>query len=249
MSIQVIFDRILCRLREKDYDPGSGAPSVPDPTSHLTYEMTPGGNQSYLADAVPCPGMTVTVRLKFDGDLVDADSTPSGWAHPSLGTYTKTLDEPGTVNPQQWSYTPGGQYEDRVASVTTPSRGLTMVYPAYWGIWPYSDTEPSDITGVVAGLNSQHRVTSNVANQVVNVPNTTEKNTWLWIVTKGTATALNNEFNTSIMRDPVAGKSFTSPVNAELSLQGYKVYVSKNLAEAGYGFGNVKLTINLAHTP
>ena len=217
MSLTVIFDRVLGRLREKDYEGGGGGGSdVPDPTSHFSVKLTPDVNQKYFADAQTSPGMTVTVTLRFDGALVDADATPSGWTHESTGTYTKTLSEP-----------------------------LSAVYPAYWGIFP-SNTVNREITSVVAALNSQNRrVTANMPTTVVNVPNNTQDDCWMWIVTKGSATATPESFDISMMEDPVGGVAFTSPINAEIDLSGYKAYVSINKADAGLGFGNIKLTINL----
>ena len=246
MSLTVIFDRVLGRLREKDYEGGGGGGSdVPDPKSHFSVKLTPDVNQKYFADAQTSPGMTVTVTLRFDGALVDADATPSGWTHESTGTYTKTLSEPGTVAAQSWSYTPGGVYEERTAVKNSPARSLSAVYPAYWGIFP-SNTVNREITSVVAALNSQNRrVTANMPTTVVNVPNNTQDDCWMWIVTKGSATATPESFDISMMEDPVGGVAFTSPINAEIDLSGYKAYVSINKADAGLGFGNIKLTINL----
>lgn len=244
MSMKVIFDRVLGRLREEDYEGGS---DVPDPTSHFSVTTTPTRNQVYYADATTSPGMTVTVTLKFDGNLVDPDAMPIGWTRESVGVYTKTLNEPGTVDAQAWSYTPGGVYEDRTAVKSSPARSLTEVYPAYWGIYPGNiESIDDDLTPVVAQLYAQsRRLISNMPQTVVNVPNNTQDDVWLWIITKGSATATPESFDVSMMEEPAEDLSFTSPVNGELDLTGYKAYVSINKADAGLGFGNVKLTINL----
>lgn len=248
MSLTVIFDRVLGRLREKDYEGGGGGGSdVPDPMSHFSVKLTPDVNQKYFADAQTSPGMTVTVTLKFDGALVDADATPLGWTRQSLGVYTKSIAQPGTVAPQQWSYTPGGVYEQRTAVKSSPARSLSAVYPAYWGIYPGKlGATDRDITPIVAQLYAQsRRVTSDMPTTVVNVPNDTQDDCWLWIVTKGSATATPESFDISMMEEAVDDVYFTSPVNGEISLEGYKAFVSINKADAGLGFGNVKLTINL----
>lgn len=249
MSLTVIFDRILGRLRETDYESGGGG-DVPDPTSHFSVTTTPG-NQQFFADAETSPGMTVMVTLKFDNNLVDADATPNGWTRQSLGIYTKSIAQPGTINSQQWSYTPGGVYEQRTAVKSSPARSLTAVYPAYWGIYPgYIESIDADLTPVVAALNAQsRRVTQNMTNQVVNVPNNTQEDVWLWIVTKGSATATPESFDISMIEAPVDNLQFTSPINGEIDLTGYKAYVSINKADAGLGFGNVKMSISLYHTP
>lgn len=247
MSVKVIFDRILGRLRETDYETGGGGGEVPDPTSHFSVTTTPANNQKYYADATTSPGMTVTVTLKFDNALVDADATPSGWTRQSLGVYTKPVSPTGTVDAQQWSYTPGGVYENRTAVKSSPARSLSAVYPAYWGIYPGNiDLADRDLTPVVAQLYAQNRrVTQNMPTTVVNVPNNTKEDVWLWIITKGSATATPESFDISMMEAPVGDVFFTSPLNGEIDLSGYKAYVSINKADAGLGFGNVKLTINL----
>ena len=247
MSLTVIFDRILGRLRETDYESGGGGSDVPDPTSHFSVGTTPTTNQKYNADEQATSSMTVTVTLKFDGNLVDADATPTGWTRQSLGVYTKSVSGSGTVAAQSWSYTPGGVYEQRTAVKNSPARSLSAVYPAYWGIYP-GDIEHSDrdLTPIVAQLYAQNRrVTQNMPTTVVNVPNNTNEDVWLWIITKGSATATPESFDISMMEEAVDDVYFTSPVNGEISLEGYKAYVSINKADAGLGFGNVKLTINL----
>lgn len=238
------YDPILGRLRERESDQGGG--ETPDPTPHFTVDITPTRNQSFLADDQESPGMTVTVTTRFDGNLVDADAVPDGWSHPSLGTYTKTLADAGTVNAQEWSYTPGGVYGSLVAVKNSPARSLTAVYPAYWGLYPGNDATQRDIDDIVSSLASQHRVTAKLPKTLYNVPNVTAEDCWLWIVTKGSATATPEAFDMTMLRDPVAGKEFLSPINSSIHLDGYKAYVSINKADAGMGFGNILLSINLS---
>lgn len=243
MSIKVKFDKILGRLREGCKCDG-GTPTPP-PTPTLAGTTTPSANQSYLADAQLCPGMTVEVRLRLDGTLVDADTTPQGWTHVETGVYQRHIDNPGTVAAQTWHHTtaPGSIYGQQTASYTSPARTLSAVYPAYWGIYPSSDAA-GDITAIVAALKDQHRVTQNLPQTVVTVDNPTANDCWLWIVTHGTAKATPEAFDISMMEDPVTGKTFTSPM-ANWQMNGYKAYVSINRADAGLSFGPVKLTINL----
>lgn len=235
MPIKVKFDPILGRLREGcDCDP---EPTVPD----LLATTTPSANQTYLADEVQSPGMTVVVTLAFRGTPVDADATPQGWTRTALGTYQRHIDQPGTVAAQLWEYTSDGT----TFTATSEARSLTAVYPAYWGIYPGNDTT-GDISSIVAALKDQHRETHNVGPTVVTVDNPTANPCWLWIVTRGTAKATPEAFDVSMMDDPATGKTFTSPMpGANWSLSGYKAYVSINRADAGLSFGPVKLTINL----
>lgn len=241
----VKFDPILGRLRESDYDQGGGG-ETPDPSPHFTVGITPTRNQSYLADAQESPGMTVTVTTRFDGNLVDADSTPDGWTRASLGTYTKTLADPGTVNAQEWSYTPGGIYGSLVAVKNSPARSLSAIYPAYWGLYPSNADTQRDITDIVASVVTQHRVTANLPNTVYDVQNNTAEDCWLWIITKGSATATPEAFDITMLEDPVTGNEFVSPINNSIHLDGYKAYISINKADAGMGFGKIRLSINLS---
>lgn len=236
MPLKVKFDRILGRLREKD---GDSTPTPPAPSHSMTGSTTPDRNQTYLADAQTSPGMTVTVKTYFDGALVDVPDTPANWTRTALGTYTRRIEQSGTIPAQTWTY----PYQGQNYTYTSPARSLSAVYPAYWGIYPSNDATP-DIRAIVADLAGQHRETANV-NRTVAVPNPTGSDCWLWIVTHGSATATPESFDISMMRDPVTGKSFTSPVNPSINLSGYKAYVSINPADAGLSFGNVKLKINL----
>lgn len=235
MTLKVKFDRILGRLREKD---GDSTPTPP--VTHSLTAVTTPGNQTYLADEQTSPGMTVTVKLYFDGTIVDAASLPTGWLHAGLGTYTRHIDHPGSVDAQQWTYV----HEGRTYTANSQKRTLTAIWPAYWGIYPSNDAG-GDIRAIVADLAGQHRETAN-ANRTVAVPNPTASSCWLWIVARNYADAESTATpGISIMEAPVTGKSFTSPVNPSINLSDYKAYVSMHSAKAGASFGNVKLTINL----
>lgn len=238
---KVIFDCILGRLRQDKLSEGD----LPDPTPLFTVETAPASSVRYYADAETNPGLTVTVKLRFNGTLVDADSTPSGWTRTGTGTYQRSVSQPGTVDAQAWSYTPGGMYGSRTATKSSASRSLTEVYPAYWGIYPSNDAS-GDISAIVASLAEQHRLTASLPQTVVEVPNQTAQDCYLWIVTHGSATATPEAFNVNMLREPVTGKTFESPMpRTGWNMSGYKAYVSINPADAGLSFGNVRMTINL----
>lgn len=239
MSIKVKFDRILGRLREKDGDGGSPAPPL---VPKITVE-TIGSNKTFYADMQQSDTLTVVVKIWFNGHLVDADSN-NGWTKTATGTYQRTLTEPGEIARTQWRYTPGGDYGSSTATGYSEARSLTRVYPAYWGIYPDNDAS-GNISAIVAALNDQHRVTQDL-NTTIEVPNQTANDCWLWIVTHNKATATPEAFDVTMLRDPVTGKTFASPMSGtDWNLSGYKAYVSINPADAGLSFGNVKLTINL----
>lgn len=241
MSLKVKFDRILGRLREQD---GDG--STPEPPKPKITVETIGSNKIFYADEQQNDTLTVTVKVWFNNQLVDADSTPSGWTKTATGTYQRTISEPGQIAQQLWSYTPGGEYGSQTATAYSQARTLTKVWPAYWGIYP-SDDAAVDISAVVADLCQQHRVKQNLPSTTVEVPNPTANSCWLWIVTRGTATAQPAPTpGISMMEAPVTGKTFASPIpGANWNLTGYKAYLSMHSAKAGASFGNVVITINL----
>ena len=239
MSFKVKFDTVLGRLREKD----AQTETPPDPNPLFEVETLPAQDLRYMADEELNPGLTVTVYTRFAGELVDADETPTGWYRTSLGTYTRHIDEPGTIAAQAWSYTPGGIYGEQTATKNSEARRLIAVYPAYWGIYPGNDAT-GDISAIVADLCQQHRATANV-NTTVDIPNPTANSCWLWIVTHNTADAEPTATpGISMMDTPITGKTFGSPL-ANWNMTGYKAYVSMHSAKAGASFGNIKITINL----
>ena len=243
MSIKVKFDTILGRLRERDGD-GPAPQPEPDPAPLFTVSTSPSADVIYMADAVACPGLTVTVNTRFGGVPVDADATPAGWTRTGTGTYTRSLQSPGTVAAQAFSLTPGGQYGTQTVTKSSQARSLKAVRPAYWGLWPSPDAS-GDIGEAVASIAAQHRLTADMPATTVELPNPSADDRWLWIVTAGSATATPEAFSVSILRDPVTGKSFASPVDAGIQLDGYKAYVSIYPADAGLSFGNVRLSVKL----
>ena len=204
---KVIFDCILGRLRQESQSGGE----TPDPTPLFTVTTTPASNVRYEADSETNPGLVVTVTLRFNGTPVNADNTPSGWTRTGTGTYQRTLSGPGTVPAQAWSYTPGGIYGTNVAVKSSPARSLSAVYPAYWGIYPSNDAV-GDISAAVASIAEQHRLTANMPQTTVEVPNPTGLDCYLWIVTRGSAFATPEAFDINMLRDPVTGKTFASPM-------------------------------------
>ena len=245
MSLKVIYDVILGRLRQKDGD-GGDTPTPPSPQSHFTV-TTSGSNKTFYADEKETDTLTVTVTLKFDNVLVDADSTPSGWTRTGTGTYERSISQPGTIAAQSWSYTPGGEYGSQTATKSSASRTLTKVWPAYWGTYPSEIVLDHRLDGVVANLATQHRATSNVVNNVVNVPADQSQDVWLWVVTHGSATVVDNNLGANIMNAPENAPDFASPMQGtSFDLSGYKIYVSTWPAEAGQGgFGELKINITL----
>ena len=121
------------------------------------------------------------------------------------------------------------------------------MWPAYWGTYPSEILLDDRLDGVIADLKAQHRATANVVNSVVDIPADPTEDIWLWVVTHGSATVLDNSLGASIMNAPVNSPDFDSPMpGASFELSGYKIYVSTWPAEAGQGgFGELKINITL----
>ena len=238
MSIKVKFDRILGRLREGD---DGGDTPTPSPTFTVT---TTGSNKTYYADQQQTDTLTVVAECRYDGNLVDADSVPSGWERASLGTYSKTISGSGTIAKTTFTYTPQG---GSALTAKSDAKTLTKVWPAYWGTYPLDDFNKGDIDVIVANLKAQHRSTSNVVNTVMNVPSDPTNDVWFWVVTHGSATVVDAVLGANVMEAPVNAPDFASPMpGASFDLSGYKVYVSTWPAEAGQGgFGDLKINITL----
>ena len=244
MSIKVKFDTILGRLRERDGD-GSDPQPTPDPTPLFTVDTSPAADATFMADLGGKQTLIVTVTTRFNGVLVDADNTPARWTRSTVGTYTRNISQPGTIAAQAFSYTPGGQYGSQTVTKSSQARSLVKVWPAYWGLWPSPDAS-GDISEAVAAIAAQHRLTADLPLTTLEIPNPSADDCWLWIVTRGSAAATPEAFSVSMLRDPVPDKSFVSPLSDLVMLDGYKVYVSINPADAGLSFGNVRLSVNLS---
>ena len=236
MSIKVKFDTILGRLREKD---GSETP-----VTHTFTATTTGSNKSYIADVQETDSLTVTVALRYDGNLVDANTVPSGWTRTALGTYQRTVTGSGTVPATAFTYTPQG---GSAMTATSQARTLTKVWPAYWGTYPSGTVPSGRIDTIAANLAKQHRETANVVNRVVNVADSPTDDVWFWVVTHGSASVVDANFGLSIMESPVSVVPFASPMpDVSIDLPDYKVYVATWPAEAGQGgYGDLKINITL----
>lgn len=239
MSLTVKFDRILGRLREADVE----TPTPPAP-SHTFTATTTGSDKTYYADEKETDTLTVTVTLRYDGNPVDADTNgvPSGWEKVpnTIGQYSKTISGSGSTGAATFSYTANGETK----TANAQSKTLTKAWPAYWGMMASNDTA-GNIDTIVASLATQHRETSNVSNRTINVEGDPKNDMWLWVVTHGSATVVDATFNQNVMEQPVNLSEFESPMNAQISLAGYKVYVSTWPIEAQQAGYQAKLSINL----
>jgi hypothetical protein len=195
---------------------------------------------SFVRDMKTEETMTVTVTVKFDGSNVNVNNTPDEWSSPSTGVYTK--QSTSSVAAQAWEYTPSsGKYEGISLNKNSSTKSISGIYPAYYGIVPSENT--SNIDDMVGQyLNTSGTRTTTAVSSDKSFANTTGQQAWLWILTHGTATA--RQSGTSILRD-YSTVSFTSPNNTDITMSGYKLYISKNPIGAGLPLSNVSVNITL----
>lgn len=191
--------------------------------------------QTYYTDEATQTTMTVEVRSKFDGILVNCDSTPAGWTPISTGVYSKTTTgiNGTTLLGQDFSYTKDGL----TITKTSDSKTIRAINPAYYGLVVGNDGSSAVIPSqTVEGMT---RVIMN-KNNTETIDNNTQETRYLWILTKNTAEA--TQGGLSILETPLEGKEF---VLNGLTLSGYKLYISTNPVSPGYSFTNVNIIIKL----
>ena len=191
--------------------------------------------QSYYADVATSTTMTVTVTTRFNGTLVDCNTTPSGWTRTATGTYTRSVSgASGTVPAATFGYTVvGGTYDGLTVSKSSSAKSITVTYPAWYGFSPAADFATLDLSALT-------RRTSNLGTTST-VTNATGNGCYLWIVTHGSASA--TSMNLNILATINSSASFPSPDDADISLSGYKVYRSNLTYDLG-SFG-INMAINV----
>ena len=185
---------------------------------------SPSENSSYLTDELNEKSMTVQVETTFDGDPVDC-GTVSGWSHTEgTNVYTKTIraynGNSYTLSPVEFTYTPPtGKYAGIEVKGSSASKTISAVKPFYYG-WG-TGNDAGNVASVVGGLT---RVTKNTdSGTFVSTP---EGEKYLWFVVASNRTLSATQQNKSIMEAPVT-KNFTSPINDQITLSDYKVYISE----------------------
>ena len=191
--------------------------------------------QGYYADVATSTTMTVTVTTRFNGTLVDCNTTPSGWTRTATGTYTRSVSgASGTVPAATFGYTVvGGTYDGLTVSKSSSAKSITVTYPAWYGFSPTADFATLDLSALT-------RRTSNLGTTST-VTNATGNGCYLWIVTHGSASA--TSMNLNILATINSSASFPSPDDADISLSGYKVYRSNLTYDLG-SFG-INMAINV----
>ena len=193
--------------------------------------------QNYMVDEAASTTMTVTVKTRFNGTLVDCDSTPSGWTRTATGTYQRSVTGASGTVAGSFTYTISGGTYDGLTVTASSSASISKTYPCFYGF--AASASAADIATVIPTLTrwiGSLTPTAALNNQLATAG-------YFWIVTRGSATA--TQLGSSILRAAVTGVSFTSTRNSDITLSGYKVYITTNSAAAGGKFDNVALSISI----
>lgn len=205
----------------------------------FTIETSSTGG-SYYIDTSTNTTMTVTVKTKFDGSLVDADKTPTGWDKISTGTYTKSITgSNGTsINAQEFEYTKDGI----LITKSSTKKSISATNVAYYGLIEGNDGTV-ELTSQIMSTLDNGRITHNI-NRTETINNNSTETRYLWILTKSTADA--TQFAISMFLDNIThNKSFESPRNSNITLTGYNLYISDKSVSAGGSYDDVNLIINI----
>lgn len=215
--------------------------SVSDSTGTLTFYEDTTAAASMKADR--------TVTIKFNGSNVDPTTKGdlTTYTNSATGVYKRTdatsnpITSASPANAASFSYkVPAGTYgtganqitvgasENIVVTGSIAQKAISVGRAAYWG-WLDGNTIGSNnseaLNNAIAALT---RITANKNEQVTNNKGGER---YLWIATKGTASAttmgLPVDFTTA------GSKSFESPQNENITLSGYTIYVSQKVVANG----------------
>lgn len=199
----------------------------------LTVSST-GGTTFYTDTTLPANRTSkVTHTLRYNGTLVDANSTPNGWTKENTGVYTATLtDSNRTLTGPTFNYdVKEGDYAGITAVKAGATKSISVVNPAWYGF--STSNNANDIATVIGSLT---RITSNYS--ASKITNNSSSNGYFWMVTKNSATI--KEMGLDANQAPVT-KNFTSPSNSAITCESYKVYITTGQ----YPVGDSNLTVNI----
>ena len=211
------------------------------------YSVTTSGSCTYNADEATQGTLTVTVTTKFDGVLVDS-TPPSGWNATSTGTFTKTaVGSGGTSVPvANFKYTPDeGKYKGIEVNGNSQAKSISVTYPCYHGFVTGNEYSQYVQDGVldISSLGLK-RSTTRVQDASATLLNGNNESAYYWILTHNTATA--TQMGTSILKQPVT-VTLKSPQagHGDITMGGYKIYISEKSAARNSSFDNVNRKINI----
>lgn len=191
---------------------------------------------SYDASLISDIEFTVSVQLKFDGNIVKADTTPEGWSYnDDTKTYTKSSNSVVDATPFKYTCL-SGKYKGLSKTKNSDRKALSPIYPAWYGMINHDDGNLFN-----NALTKLTKIT-NSYNEIIDIPNNYDSDAYLWIISKGETYA--KQLGNNLFSDKIYKNIKITLVN-RIQLEGYTIYISNNSCESNSSFDNVELIINI----
>lgn len=218
---------------------------------------TGGSSTNYWADQTTAPNPTseVAVTVKFDNvnintavcsDTVKSkDGDSAYWNDDVLGVYKHTIDKTASSKASSFTYSPSeGDYAGLTVTKQASAKSVivTPKYPSWYIIVNANKTIADNFAEVIALLNNTHRQ-ENLLNTYTIDNRGGSNGVRLWIITKSNITSIKDEMSLDFKDSQGSNKSFVSPSNNSITLDGYNVYVTKTVG-TDTSTGYVKVNIS-----
>ena len=220
--------------------------------------VTTGGNSTnYWADqeVAPNPTSEVIVTVKFDNVNIDTavcsdtikskDGDSAYWNDDVLGVYKHTIDKTASSKASSFTYSPSdGDYAGLTVTKQASAKSVivTPKYPSWYIIVNANKTIADNFAEVIALLNNTHRQ-ENLLNSYTIDNRGGSNGVRLWIITKSNISSIKDEMSLDFKDSQGSNKSFVSPSNNSITLDGYNVYVTKTVGTDS-STGYVKVNIS-----
>lgn len=218
---------------------------------------TGGSSTNYWADqeVAPNPTSEIAVTVKFDNvnintavcsDTVKSkDGDSAYWNDDVLGVYKHTIDKTASSKASSFTYSPSeGDYAGLTVTKQASAKSVivTPKYPSWYIIVNANKTIVDNFAEVIALLNNTHRQ-ENLLNTYIIDNRGGSNGVRLWIITKSNITSIKDEMSLDFKDSQGSNKSFVSPSNNSITLDGYNVYVTKTVG-TDTSTGYVKVNIS-----
>lgn len=218
---------------------------------------TGGSSTNYWADQeiAPNPTSEVNVTVKFDNVNIDTatcsdtvkskDGDSAYWNDDVLGVYKHTIDKTTSSKASSFTYSPSdGDYEGLTVTKQASAKSVivTPKYPSWYIVVNANKTIADNFAEVIALLNNTHRQENLLNTYTINNRGGANP-VKLWIITKSNITSIKDEMSLDFKDTQASNKSFISPSNNAITLDGYNVYVTKTVG-IDVSTGYVKVNIS-----
>lgn len=218
---------------------------------------TGGSSTNYWADqeVAPNPTSEVAVTVKFNNVNIDTavcsdtikskDGDSAYWNDDVLGVYKHTIDKTASSKASSFTYSPSeGDYAGLTVAKQASAKSVivTPKYPSWYIIVNANKTIADNFAEVIALLNNTHRQ-ENLLNTYTIDNRGGSNGVRLWIITKSNISSIKDEMSLDFKDSQGSNKSFVSPSNNSITLDGYNVYVTKTVGTDS-STGYVKVNIS-----